>query len=254
MFIRNIIGAALDLVYPPALYCICCHKIIDSSRPYRLCNECMDGMKWVQGRTCNNCGKRLSPANPGEICFNCREHSHEFDKGFTCAEYGTHERAVIFALKYDGRTDIAPTIGEIMYDRMIAEYGEEELAQRYDIVLPVPIHVSKMSERGFNQAGLIADAFASRTGLDCDDDILVRVRETHKMRSLSPEQRRENIRGAFEIRRRRRAEIADKRLLLVDDIYTTGATVDEIARILKEAGATSVDILTFAAGADVVKA
>ena len=107
--------------------------------------------------------------------------------------------------------------------------------------------------RGFNQAALIANRFADFAGLECDEDILIRVKETHIMRSLGPEERRANISGAFEIRKRRVGDAAGKKLALIDDIYTTGATVDEIARLLKSAGAAQVDVLTFAAGADVVK-
>ena len=254
---------ALDLVYPPALYCICCGKIIDETRPYRLCNDCMDGMKWATEQTCAKCGKRLSAVNPGRICFSCREHPHQFDRGFTCAEYGTHERAMVFALKYNGRSDIAETIGEIMADRMLSEFGQEELSDMYDLVLPVPVHPHKKRTRGYNQAALIAESFCSRTGLKCNDSILIRVRETHVMRSLGPDQRRENIRGAFALKRSGERETAGKRILLIDDIYTTGATVDEIASLLKHpgssggkdpgAGAERVDFLSFASGADVVK-
>ncbi|MBQ6388550.1 MAG: ComF family protein [Mogibacterium sp.] len=260
--IRTIGNTALDLLYPPDLYCVCCGKIIDSSRTYRLCNDCMDGIKWIGERTCSKCGKRLAEINPMDTCFSCREHEHSYDRGYTCAEYGTHERAMVYALKYDSRPDIADTIGEIMYDRMRAEFGRK-LGYLYDLILPVPVSRRRKSRRGYNQAALIAEAFCRRAGLTCDDDILIRVRDTHAMRSLSPDQRRENILGAFEIRSRRREDISGKTLLLIDDIYTTGATSDEIARILKEpwedltgekqAGASRVDVLTFAAGADMVK-
>ena len=271
MNIRTIGNAALDLLYPPDLYCICCGKIIDSARTYRLCNDCMDGIKWISSRTCAKCGKRLADIDPGGVCFNCREHPHFFDRGYTCTEYGTHERALVFALKYDGRTDIAGTIGEIMYDRMTAEFDAEEIAERYDLVLPVPVHRHKRRIRGYNQAALIAESFTARIcnairnnnissdskrlqdALRCDDSILVRTRETHMMRSLGPDARRENIRGAFGIREGRQSDIAGKKILLIDDIYTTGATVDEISSVLKAAGAFCVDILTFAAGADMVK-
>jgi ComF family protein len=262
--LNRIAGAALDLIYPPALYCVCCGKIIDETRCYRLCNECMDGMKWIGERTCTRCGKRLSDINPGELCFSCRENPHNFDRGFTCAEYGTHERALVFALKYDDRPDIADTIGEIMADRMLSEFTADELAGRYDLVLPVPVHPRKLRIRGYNQAALIAARFAGLTGLRTEDDVITRTKETHVMKSLSPDQRRENIRGAFAIRNHRRHEIEGRNILLIDDIYTTGATVDEIASLLKEpwedmegnirSGAASVDVLTFAAGADVIKA
>ena len=246
-------GAVLDLIYPPALYCVCCGKIIDETRTYRLCNDCLDNLKWIDGRTCVKCGRQLGTANPGSVCFNCREHPHSFDRGFTCTEYGTHERAMVFAMKYDGRPDISVVIGEILADRMLAEFGEDELHGMYDMILPVPVHKTKKSLRGYNQAALIAEEFSRRAGFTADDDVLIRTRETHIMRSLGPEQRRENIRGAFGIRPRRMPEIAGKNILLIDDIYTTGATIDELAAVLRDAGAARVDFLAFASGADMVK-
>ncbi len=253
-FFKKQFEGLLDLMYPVDLYCICCGKIIDASRTYRLCNDCMDSVKWVSGRTCITCGKRLGNNNPSDICFSCKEHEHNFRRGFTCTEYGAHERAIIFALKYDGRTDIADTIGEIMYDRIVSEYDPECFANEYDAILPVPVYSQKQAVRGFNQAGLIAEAFSSRIGLTVDSSLLIRVKETHIMRSLGPDERRENIRGAFDIRPNRVETIKKKSFLLVDDIYTTGATVDEICKCLLENGAIYVDVLTFAAGADVVKA
>lgn len=251
--VRQIVNCGLDLIYPSALYCICCGKIIDETRTYRLCNDCMDGMKWIGSRTCAKCGKPLAGVNPTEVCFSCREHPHIFDKGYTCAEYGTHERAMMFALKYDGKSDIAVTIGEIMSDRMLAQFPAGEIRSGYSIILPVPVHQSKRAKRGYNQAALIAGEFSRRTGLRYDDGILIRTRETHIMRSLGPDQRRENLRGAFGIRKSRQKDIEGQNVLLLDDIYTTGATIDEIARVLKEAGAGNVDFITFAAGADMVK-
>jgi ComF family protein len=254
---RNIFGkaaaAVLDLIYPPALYCICCGKMIDETRTYRLCNDCMENIKWIDGRTCVKCGRQLGAVNPGTVCFNCREHPHSFDRGFTCTEYGTHERAIVFRLKYDCRPDISVPVGEILADRMLAEYSPEELHEMYDVILPVPVHPAKRNRRGYNQAALIAEEFSKRAGFAADEDVLVRTRETHIMRSLGPEQRRENIRGAFSIRTRRLPEIEGKSILLIDDIYTTGATIDELASVLREAGAAGVDFLSFASGADMVK-
>ncbi len=253
MMIRAFGAAALDLVYPKGLYCICCGKITDDSRTYRLCGECMDSMKWIGGRICERCGRPLADINPYDQCFICRQHKHHFDSGYTCTAYSRCERAVIFSLKYDGNADIADTIGEIMYDRMTVEFSPDELYGKYNMVLPVPIHRHKLSLRGFNQAGLIADSFASRSGIKADPYILRRERETRMMRSLSPQERRENIRGAFSIRERRRTDVSGKSILIIDDIYTTGSTIDEIAQVLKAAGAERVDFLTFAAGSDMLK-
>ena len=245
--------ALLELVYPSSLYCVCCSKIIDDSRPYKLCNDCMSGLKWAVERTCCKCGKPLSDSNPLDTCFSCREHAHKFRKGYTVAEYGTHERSLIFALKYHSRTDIASTIGEMMYDRMQSEFGSVQLRNSYDLIVPVPMYEPKKLSRGYNQAELIAREFAKRSLIDYHGDIMTRTRETSAMRGLSPDRRRAEIEGVFAIKKGLASLVQGSRVIVIDDIYTTGATSDEMARTLYGAGAETVDILSFAAGADMVK-
>ena len=257
----------LDLVYPPGLYCISCGKIIDDSRTYRLCNDCMKSMNWITDRHCGKCGRPLADTDPGNLCFGCSQREaagrmFSFDKGYACAGYGSCEQAVIFALKYGSRADIGDTLGEILYDRMLAEYEADELDGMYDIVMPVPVHSEKKGIRGFNQADLIGKGFAERAGLHYDPNVLIRRRKTLPMKGLGPEERRENICGAFSIRQRKLSMVEGARILLIDDIFTTGATIDEIAGILKDPwnddedrmhnGAARVDFLAFAGGADII--
>lgn len=256
-WLRKIGNEMLDLVYPPGLYCICCGKITDDSRTYRLCNDCMKSMNWNTGRHCGKCGRPLADTDPGEICFGCAQReaageARSFDKGHACAGYGACAQAVIFSLKYGGRADIGDTLGEILYDRMVSEYGADELAAMYDIVIPVPIHAEKMKKRGFNHAGLIGRSFAKRAGLRFDPGALIRTRMTLPMKGLGPEERMANIQGAFSIKNSRLPLIKESRILLIDDIFTTGATIDEIASVLKDSGAARVDFLAFAAAGDMV--
>ena len=256
-WLRKLGNEMLDLVYPPGLYCISCGKITDDSRTYGLCNECMTSMNWITERRCARCGRPLSPNDPGETCFRCsvREASGSpqmFDKGHACAGYGAVEQAVIFALKYGGRTDIGAILGEILYDRMISEYDPDFLAGMYDLVTPVPTHRDKQAVRGYNHADLMGKHFARRAGLRYDPEVVIRTRPTIPMKGLGPEARIANIQGAFDVRARRLPLIAGARILLIDDIFTTGATIDEIARILKDAGASRVDFLTFAAAGDMI--
>lgn len=263
----------LDLVYPPGLYCISCGKIIDDSRTYRLCNDCMHAVNWISEARCMKCGRPLSENDPGPLCFNCSarrasDRHYAFDKGHVCAGYGSVEQAVIFDLKYGGKGDIGETLGEILHDRMLSEYGHDTLADMYDYVIPVPIHKERKNRRGFNHADLMAKSFAKRAGLSCDADVLVRTRQTLPMKGLGPLERVANIHGAFEIRERKLPLIKDARMLLVDDIFTTGATINEIAALLKDpsghgdgntgrhtaklCGAKRVDFLAFAAAGDMI--
>lgn len=250
--VRELVEALLDLIYPSALYCICCGRWIDETRPYRLCNDCMTDIKWATGRCCQRCGKPLSAANPTELCFYCRSQEHAFDRGYTCAEYGALERALLFRFKYNGRTDLAATLAEILCDRMRLIEELEEQAQ-VDLVIPVPMYAPKQRRRGFNQAELLAKAYAGRRGLPCMTHVVLRVRDTKAMRGLAPEERRRNIAQAFVLAKGAETPIDGKHILLIDDIYTTGATVDALAELLRRAGARRISVLTFAAGADVIK-
>ncbi len=265
--IKEITSSLLDLVYPPGLYCISCGKIIDDSRAYRLCNDCMQAINWNTGRRCSKCGRPLSGNDPGDICFGCaaRESAgqpHMFDKGHACSGYGACAQSMIFAFKYGGHSDVGDTLGEMLYDRMTDEYGPEELAGMYDLVIAVPAHREKKLRRGYDHAELMAEGFARRAGIRHAPGVVIRTRSTLPMKGLSPAGRMANIRGAFAIRERRRPLITGARILLIDDIFTTGATIDEIARILKDqwtdcegqvhSGAAGVDFLAFAAAGDMI--
>ncbi len=249
------INSLLDLIYPPGLYCISCGKITDDSRTYRLCNDCMESVSWISDRRCAKCGRPLSENDPGPMCFGCSEreksgNGHAFDRGHACASYGACAQSVIFAFKYGSRSDIGDTLGEILFDRMEAEYGPEALADMYDMVIPVPGFREKNLRRGFDHAELMAEGFAKRADICCEAGLLRRVRMTAPMKGLSPEERRANIRGAFSVRERKKPAVRGARILLIDDIFTTGATTDEAAAVLKESGACRVDFLAFAAAGD----
>lgn len=256
-WIRKIGNTALDLIYPQGLYCISCGKITDDERTYGLCNDCMAAAGWNTGRRCEKCGKALSDNDNGPLCFACRDSgsgggAHCFDKGYTCCAYSSVAQSVIFAFKYGSRSDIGERIGEILYDRMLSEFGPDELAGMYDFLIPVPIHREKQKRRGFNHAALMAESFAKRSGISCEQDLLIRVRDTKPMKGLGPEERKANISGAFSIRERKRSLLYGARVLLIDDIFTTGSTIDEIASLLKENGASRVDFLAYAGGADML--
>lgn len=254
-WIKKSWNGLLDLVYPPSLYCISCGRIIDDSRIYSLCNECMEAISWAAERTCGKCGRPLSDNDPGSTCFGCsgRERTGRpfyFDKGHVCAGYGAAAQSVIFALKYGGRSDIGDILGEIMYDRMAAEYGRNHLKDLYDFVLPVPVHRDRKERRGYNHADLMAHGLAQRAGIVYEPDALIRIRVTAPMKGLTPARRSANIKGAFEVRKSRSGQFADASVLLADDIFTTGATIDEAAKTLKESGASRVDFISFAAAGD----
>ncbi|MBR3756314.1 MAG: ComF family protein [Firmicutes bacterium] len=209
----------LDLLYPPALYCNCCGNLIDESRTYHLCDHCMAHIRWDGAEAQNLDDMKL----------------------FRCTQYGLYERTLIFDLKYNGKTYIARDIGEIMADRLaLAEID-------FDVIVPVPMWERKERERGFNQAALIGKYLGKRIGKPCWDHCLIRTSATKPMRGLSPTEREENVKGKFALSEKYVTMLEEKRVLLIDDFYTTGSTARACYEALKDGAPKSVVFLAFAA-------
>lgn len=260
MGIRKLIDRAAECVYPTATYCLVCGNFIDETRSFCLCDHCVRRIDW------------------GFIELDLAAQSQQqkrrlyIDSGRACFGYGLYSRRVVFDLKYNGHSYVARVCGRIMAERVGADPAAAGLFA-CDLVTGVPVNARKMRERGFNQAEKIAKFFCAKTGLRHLPDLLVRGRATEAQRSLSPEERYINLQDAFHLNERKlplkiktpsggerepeeessRAEglpLAGLRILLIDDIYTTGATANHCARVLKEAGAAEVHVLVLATGSD----
>lgn len=236
-----------DLIYPSNIYCINCGNIIDDSRPYALCDICVRTLKWAGGKTCSRCGRALQDDYGLELCTDCLDTAHVFDKGFTCVEYGAAERELLHRFKYKEQAYLGRKLAEIMYDRIRIE----ELVP--DLIIPVPMHRRKEKKRGYNQAAVLASNLAKYTGLPYDGTLLVRTVETEAMSRLGALGRRRNIREVFSVPGTKKGRLAGKTILLVDDIYTTGSTADACSQVLLEAGAAGIFVFTFAAGANLIR-
>ena len=235
-----------EFVFPSNIYCICCGSVIDRSRPYALCDKCVQKFHWMGKKTCTKCGKILEDEYAHDDCVDCRDMSHQFVKGFTCARYGLYERVMMMDYKYHDKAWIGRKIGDILADRMQIE------GFRPDLVVPVPIHKNREEKRGYNQAELMAKQYASLSQLQLQTRILFRSKDTLPMRNLGTTQRIANVCDAFSIRKGSEAILSGKIILLIDDIYTTGSTVDSCTKTLLEGGAKEVWLLTFAAGSNVI--
>ena len=242
MMTRKLTG----LLFPSDIYCIACGSFIDGSRPYALCDSCLNTFRWANGKVCEKCGKPLSEDYHHGICVDCRETNHSFEKGYCCVQYGIYERELLLSFKYGGKTFIGEKLALIMADRLEAA-GDDS-----DFVIPVPMHRKKLKKRGFNQAEIIAANLAKKLKLPYSAGILLRTGYTTAMSRLTPEERRINIENAFSTAPGAAEIIKGKKILLVDDIYTTGSTASACSMTLTESGARRVRVIAFAAGANLL--
>lgn len=237
-------AAVSETVFPSNIYCACCGKLIDATRPYALCDECSDNMHWNIGRTCDKCGKALPQAYLGARCYDCMDNQHSFRRGYSCMTYGLYERELILDYKYNGKSYLGDKFGDILYDRI--RYEEPEI----DIIIPVPVYRDREKKRGYNQTELMAVRLAQLWDKPVATDFLQRRRATSPLKSLSPIERESALRGAFALTSKAERQIQGKSILLIDDIYTTGATIEECSRVLLHGGAAAVDFLSLASGSN----
>lgn len=175
------------------------------------------------------------------VCGACLSRPPAFDAAVACVDYGAPWDQLIADFKFHDGLDLAP-----VFAASIAAAAAAGSAARPQLVLPIPLAAGRLRERGYNQAWELARRVARRLGLAADARLLLRLRETPHQLALPPEQRAGNVRGAFAVEPRRRAEIAGRHVALVDDVMTTASTAVEASEALKQAGAASVAIWVFA--------
>ena len=244
----------LHLFFPHGLYCISCGRPLSpqGGDGLALCERCAGEIEWITGRRCRKCGRPLSDENPADLCRECTDRQERsFSKGYACALYAGRTAELIRDMKYRGKAWYGETISALMAERYFSETDPEtgELPL-YDVIIAVPMAAGKKAARGYDQAALIAKGLSRRTGIPYLPNALIRTRETDVMSSLSAEERRQNLARAFSAGCDKIENVARKRVLLVDDVYTTGSSVSACAETLIAAGADGVDVIVFAIGAD----
>lgn len=189
------------------------------------------------------CGKPLLKQDD-EYCRDCLKTKHLFTKGRSLYVYGGDVRESISRFKFHGRREYADFYGH----DIITHLGSFINWSRADIIIPVPISKEKMEQRGYNQADLIAERISSYTGIPVESSLVTRIRNTSPMKELTRTERMKNLKGAFKIGA---IDVKCRNVLIVDDIYTTGSTLDAIACELKKAGVDNVFFITLASGSPV---
>ena len=225
--ITNLINVFLDFLYPENISCILCDCSISKNTTYSMCKDCFSNINFILDG-CIKCGKPM-------INYSLEEQS--IDKVISCVEYTEISKKIVFGLKYNNKTYLSKYIATIMKEKLDLENI------KFDYILFVPLHKKRLRQRGFNQAEKIAMDLSKIVDIPTVDNIS-RKYNTKRLYKLGKEERINELKNAFVIKENI-IDLKNKNVLLVDDIFTTGSTVNEISKILKINGVNKVFVSTF---------
>jgi ComF family protein len=235
---------ALDIALPTL--CVACREPVDGEG---VCAKCWAKLSFIAPPFCPKLGiPFVYDPGPGMLSMEAISDPPAYARARAAVRYDDVARTLVHALKYQDRTDLAPTMG-----RWMARAGRELLDQA-DVMIPVPLHWRRSWSRRYNQSGALARSIERQSGVRVAVEVLRRVRQTQQQIGLSRSQRAANVQGAFRVAAVSQSEIQGRRVVLIDDVLTSGATVDACARALLRAKAAQVDVLVFARVVDTHKA
>lgn len=229
----NLIGKE---VYPRGYKCLCCGEELSTNTLYSFCDRCMAKLPFNIGHTCVKCSEPIG--GMGEYCIHCKNHKPYFKKNVSVFLYKHPIDGFIRKLKFDNGKYLAETLGNFMAGEVV------KLGVNFDYVIPVPLHPLRQKKRGYNQSELLCIPLKEKLELDVDSAILVKTNDTRSQAGLSRNERIENLEGAFKVSDNRK--VKGKIILLVDDVFTTGTTINECSKTLLDAGAKEVYSITLA--------
>lgn len=241
--VGNVMQIGLRTVLPPR--CGGCGAVTDTV--HAVCSDCWIGLRFISDPLCACCGYPFELAadeNTGDgiLCGECLRKKPAFDRARAALVYDDASRDYLLRFKHGDRTDLTPLLS-----RWLVQAGRDFWADA-DIILPVPLHRTRLLMRRYNQSGLLAASLSRQIGIGWHGTVLRRLRKTRSLGGLGPSSRKREVGGAFGVDDRiaQRIGLSGARVVLIDDVLTTGATANACARILKRAGAMHVDVITVA--------
>ncbi|MDU0459351.1 MAG: ComF family protein [Geobacteraceae bacterium] len=235
---NRLMTSLLDFLFPPL--CHICRSFIADAGNVHICAGCRAKMPLALSPLCTVCGIPFAGAGDDHICGQCLLHPPNYDSARAHLLHQGAARELIHAFKYRYKTHLRRPLALLALEGLTAFITR----QGPDVIIPVPLHRKRLQSRGFNQAVLLGEVFSTRLSIPMQTGTLLRIRQTEPQIELSVEERRSNVKGAFAVNEPER--ISDKRVLLLDDVMTTGSTVNECSKELKKAGALSVTVATVA--------
>lgn len=239
-FFKTFFNKIVNFVFPAQ--CIICKTFIDNDDG--ICFECINKIDFITNPKCAYCGYPFeikfseNGKNKLYICPQCLKSKPKFDKCVSVVRYNDASKKIILPFKHADKTNYAKIMG-----RMIAA-NISPFISKVDFIVPVPIHLKRMLKRKYNQSALLVNVISSITGKPALFNTLIRTKFKESQGHLSIDDRKLNVRGAFDIKNS--FKIKGKNILIIDDVFTTGATINECAKVLKSAGARRIFVATFA--------
>lgn len=225
------VRAAINFALPPR--CAGCGVIVEGD--HQLCTQCWESLDFLTGAGCTLCG---SPSvEGGLVCAPCLNEAPAHDGVRSAVVYGDLARHIVLRLKHGGRTGLA---------KFVATAMARHLPQTPALLVPVPLHRWRIWQRGFNQSALIAAHISANSSQIVANDVLIRAKRTPLLRGLGAKERRKAVQGAFALQKNAKERLRDQHVILIDDVYTSGATANACARMLKRGGAQTVTVLCWA--------
>jgi ComF family protein len=234
---KVLLASLIELLLPRQ--CAGCRKVWLHNDQGFWCEACLDDLPWIESPLCPRCGRPFpkSPEAPDHFCGDCLQSVFIFDGARSATHHAGVVRRGIHQLKFGGRLHWVPPLADLL----VTCYRREP-SPRVDVILPVPLHLKRLRQRGFNQSGLLAKVLGRRVGLPVRYDVLVRKVSTEPQTRLNRLQRLANVKDAFHVPDR--GTVEGRCVIIIDDVYTTGTTLNECAKTLKTAGASAVHALT----------
>ncbi len=244
--IKTIAKTITKILYPPV--CPICNEVqpqmLTDDGTGQICSGCRAHIRRVESPYCMRCGKPLAQLHMGmEYCEDCSRRKHSFTQGRAAFVYRGAMIGTMHRFKYSNRRDYAPVLAREAYGMHADWLGRI----RPQMIVPVPLHPARRRTRGYNQAELLAEEVSRLSGIPMDADLLIRTHNTDRQRALNPQERKNNLKNAFQTSKK---IVQLEKVLLIDDIYTTGSTADAAADALHRSGVKDVYLLCICIGGE----
>lgn len=237
--------ALSETLFPSDGRCTFCRKLL-LFEPQPFCYPCLEKIPWIGARTCKKCGKE-EVVTDTLLCHDCFHTPHQYQQGLSLFTYIGEGKRIVQEIKFERNKKLGLWVGKQMGKKIQVAHWKDSL----DMIVPIPLHPNRLQERGFNQSEELAKGIKDILDIPLETKPLLRTKDTPHQTDLSKEQRQENIKSAFQVENPEM--LRGKTILLVDDVYTTGSTIDACAEALKDAGAKEVYFSVAATGKGMVR-